>query len=123
MIDFSDEVPDPAVPEFIKMFCADRDANQFDNCVVFVLGPTAHRDSMRSDLPNMQVEDLGQVTQTEVFEVASALNERGRQPLGTAALSARATNIYDAVIHLPDDARFPELRRKLLELRAEVRAP
>lgn len=123
VIDFSDDVPDPAVPEFIRMFCADRDANQFDNCVIFVLGPTAHLDSMRGDLLNLQVEDLGPVAQTEIFDAAAALNQRGSNQMDDAALRARAASIYDEVTQLPDDARFPALRRALLELRREVRAP
>jgi hypothetical protein len=123
IIDFSDDVPDPAVPEFIRMLCADRDANQFDNCVIFVLGPTAHLESMRGDLFNLQVEDLGPVAQTEIFEAATVLNERGQHKLDDAALSARAAEIYDEVTQLPDDAQFPALRRALLELRREVHAP
>jgi hypothetical protein len=123
VIDFSDEVPDPAVPEFIKMFCADRDANQFDNCVIFVLGPTAHLDTMRGEMLNMQVEILGRVAQTEILDAAAALNQRGSQQLQPAALQARAATIYAAITQLPEDVQFPALRKALLELRREVRAP
>ncbi|GAA6176440.1 hypothetical protein [Sulfitobacter pacificus] len=123
VIDFSEDVPDPAVPEFIRLLCADRDANQFDNCVIFVLGPTAHLESMRGDLLNLQVEDLGPVAQTEIFEAAVVLNQRGQNKLDDATLGARAAQIYDDVTQLPEDAQFPALRRALLELRREVRAP
>ncbi len=123
VIDFSDEVPDPAVPEFIRMFCADRDANLFDNCVLFILGPTAHLDSMRGELHNMQVEELGLVSQTEIFEAADLLNKRGKQQLDEVALDLRAKSIYGDVTHLPENEQFPALRRALLELRQEVRAP
>lgn len=123
VIDFSDEVPDPAVPEFIRMFCADRDANLFDNCVLFILGPTAHLDSMRGVLQNMQVEELGLVSQTEIFEAAEALNRRGKQQLDQVALDLLARTIYGDVTHLPEKEQFPALRRALLELRREVRAP
>lgn len=123
VIDFSDDVPDPAVPEFIRMFCADREANQFDNCVIFVLGPTEHLDSMRDDLLNMQCEDLGTLTETEILQAVTVLNERGTQKLDDAVLRARVSTLYDDVVGLPEEARFPELRRQLLMLRNEVRAP
>ena len=123
VIDFSDDVPDPAVPEFIRMFCADREANQFDNCVIFVLGPTEHLDSMRGDLLNMQCEDLGTLTETEILQAVTVLNERGTQKLDDAVLRTRVSTLYQDVVGLPEEARFPELRRHLLMLRNEVRAP
>ncbi|SDE53665.1 hypothetical protein SAMN04488105_104363 [Salipiger thiooxidans] len=123
VIDFSDEVPDPAVPEFLRLFCADRDANAFNNCVLFVLGPTAHLDTMRGELYNMQVEDLRPVNQTDVLEAAAILNGRGTVPLDEDAVTARASEIYDALAALPETGRLPELRRRMLDLRREVRAP
>lgn len=123
VIDFSDEVPDPAVPEFLRMFCADRDASAFDNCVIFLLGPTAHLETMRGELPNMQVEDLGPVGQTDILDAAMTLNGRGSQQLSAPALEAWVAEIYNEVTQLPEDAQLPELRRKLLELRREVHAP
>jgi hypothetical protein len=123
VIDFSDEVPDPAVPEFLRMLCADRDANQFRNCVIFVLGTTAHLDLMRGDLFTMQVEELDRVSKSEIHEAAVALNERGKFPLVSTVLGDRSARIYDAISLLPAHERFPTLRRSLLELRREVRAP
>ena len=123
VIDFSDEVSDPAVPEFIRLFCADRDANLFDNCVLFILGPSAHLDSMRGELQNMQIEELYMVSQTEIYEAAEALNKRASQQLDDVALHMRAKSIYSHVMHLPERDQFPALRRSLLEMRREVRAP
>ncbi len=123
VIDYSEDVSDPVVPEFLRMLCAARDAAEFDTCVIFVLGPPAYLDSMRAEMPNLQVEDLGRVTQTEIFDAASAVNLRGSQKLGDVALNARAAKIYDDVMQLGDDAQFPALRRALLDLRREVRAP
>lgn len=123
VIDFSDDVADPAVPEFIRLFCADRDANTFDNCVIFVLGPTAHLETMRGELFNMQVEDLRPVNQTDVIHAAEILNSRGTNQLDDDIVQERAEHIYDMLAELPESDRMVELRRKLLELRREVRAP
>lgn len=123
VIDFSDEVPDPAVPEFLRLFCADRDANVFDNCVIFVLGPTAHLDTMRGELHNMQVEELQPVNHTDVLHAAVTVNGRGTANLDSDDVAARAREIYDALAALPEAGRLPEVRRRLLDLRREVRAP
>lgn len=123
VIDYSDEVPDPVVPEFLRLFCAERDANSFDNCVIFVLGPTAHLESMRGELYNLQVEDLRPVNQTDVLDAAVIVNARGMQKLDAHDVATRAREIYDALAVLPEAGRLPELRRRLLDLRREVRAP
>jgi hypothetical protein len=63
------------------------------------------------------------VSQTEIFEAADLLNKRGKQQLDEVALDLRAKSIYGDVTHLPENEQFPALRRALLELRQEVRAP
>ena len=123
VIDFSDEVPDPAVPEFLRMFCAARDTSEFDNCVVFVLGSTTHSDALRVDLFNMEVEELGDIYEQEIHETASAANQRGGQPLTPNDLQARTADIFNSLQTLPTNARMPELRRALVRLRREVQAP
>ena len=122
IIDFSDEVPDPAVPEFIKLLCAHRADNAFDNCVLFVLGPITHLETMR-DLDTMQVEELGPVTRTDILAAAQVVNARGSQRLGDVEIRDRVSTIYDAISVLPEHERYPMVRRTLLKLRQEVRAP
>lgn len=122
VIDFTDEVADPAVPEFIRQFCADRDRNAFDNCVIFVLGPLTHLETMR-DLTMMAVEELGPVSELEILAAARVANDRGRQRIEAAALNARVEDIFRGLAAMPEDARFPAVRRALIELRKEVRAP
>lgn len=123
VIDFSEEVPDLAVPEFLRILCSNREANHFINCVIFILGPTAHLDSMRGDLLKMQVEELGPVAQPDILAATLAVNQRGSQQLENAELEVRAEKIYDELVKLQEDARFPALRQSLLKLRSEVRAP
>ncbi len=122
VIDFTDEVADPAVPEFIRQFCADRDCDAFDNCVIFVLGPLTHLETMR-DLSKMAVEELGPVSEHEILAAANVANERGRQQIEPAALNERVKGIFQMLASMPDEARFPAVRRALIELRKDVRAP
>lgn len=122
VIDYTEDVMDPAVPEFIRLFCTDRDRNLFDNCVIFVLGPLTHLETMRM-LPTMVVEELGPVSEGEIFTTAHVVNTRGLTPLSPAALQAHATQIFSEQAALPEDERYPALRRALIELRIIVRAP
>lgn len=122
VIDFSDDVPDPAVSEFLRLFCANRANADFDNCVIFVLGPLAHLESMRG-LLTLEVEELGPVTSTEILLAAQAINARGTKKLSDQDIQERAVTIYGAISQLPELQRYPDLRRLLLDVRREVRAP
>lgn len=123
VIDYTDEVPDPAVPEFLRMLCAARDASDFDNCVIFVLGPTVHLDTMRTELTNLQIEELSDVFEDDIHNCATAINQRGNNPLSTEDVQNRVVGIYASAQAQPENARMAGVRRALLELRREVRAP
>jgi hypothetical protein len=123
VIDYSAEVPDPAVPEFLRMLCAARDANEFDNSVIFVLGTTAHLETMRTQLFTLEVEELEDVNENDIRECAIAVNQRGIQPFEDALLMARVMHIHESVQRLTVDARWAEVRRELVKLRREVKAP
>lgn len=122
VIDFTDEVIDPAVPEFIRLFCTDRDNSIFDNCVIFVLGPLTHLETMRH-LANLDVEELGPVSESEILAAARMANNRGAQPIAQSDLDARVSDIYGGLAALSEDERYPAMRRALIALRREVRAP
>lgn len=122
VIDYTDDVVDPAVPEFIRLFCTDRDRNLFDNCVIFVLGPLTHLETMRI-LPTMVIEELGPVSESEILETAKVINQRGKPPLLDFELRARVKAIFGELAGLPVEERFPAMRRALARLRIEVKAP
>ena len=122
VIDFSEEVPDPAVPEFIRLLCIERERSAFDNCVLFVLGPFDHLETLR-DLPAMMIEELGPISETEILATARIANERGKVRIDPVVLEKRVAGIYRDLAALPENARYPAVRRALVELRKEVRAP
>lgn len=123
VIDYTDDVPDPAVPEFLRMICAARDENKFDNCVIFVLGPTAHLDSMRTQLLNLEFEELANINEYDILECAAAVNRRGNKALTLDEVKARVNSIFASAQAMTENSRLAEVRRGLLMLRREVRAP
>jgi hypothetical protein len=123
VIDYTDEVPDPAVPEFLRMICAARDANKFDNCVIFVLGPTAHLETMRTQLFNLEVEEMEDIDENDILECAVSVNQKGIESLTSDEVIARVRDIYASAQAMTENARLAEVRRGLLMLRREVRAP
>jgi hypothetical protein len=123
VIDYTDEVPDPAVPEFLRMICAARDANDFDSCVIFVLGPTAHLDSIRTELSNLEVEETSGVNEDDIHKCAVAVNQRGKLPREPADLQSHVAAMFSAINALPEEARLAKVRQGLLNLRREVQAP
>jgi hypothetical protein len=122
VIDFTDEVIDPAIAEFIGMLCAERLSGAFVNCVIFVLGPTAHLETLRGS-PALQVEELGRLTRSEIQAAATTINQRGMLPLDSDQLDLRIDGIVDLATIMPEERQNAEIRNLLLDLRREVRAP
>ncbi|PJR08740.1 hypothetical protein [Sinorhizobium meliloti] len=122
VIDFTDEVIDPAIAEFIGMLCAERLSGAFVNCVIFVLGPTAHLETLRG-LPALQIEELGRLTRSEIETAAKTINQRGQHPLDPSDLDLRIDGIVSLATIMPEERQNGEIRSLLLDLRREVRAP
>jgi hypothetical protein len=119
VIDFTDEVVDPAIAEFIRLHCADRLNADFINSTIFILGPSSLLESLRG-IPSLMIEVLGRLTPSEIETAARSINLRGTTPLDAGDLSTRVNGIIDMVSLLPEAQQNAEIRNLLLDLRREV---